>query len=286
MDCVNALYQYTAVPFHLIVVDDSTDLTPLYFSELNKERNNITYIHSDEPYKCGNQIFNIAVQNAKTPFIATVMNSITVEPQWFIQPLEIMRLYPKVGVIGFKCLFAANKLIEHAGIQMMSTDISQISKLISMATDASQMARDAVGYWQSISTHCPVDIGRDMPSHWFSLSGPCEATQWAFALLRKEAVAGNMDETIFNGFKGWDDIDNCYAVRKAGWDIFYCGSSVGIHTPRATRGDNSNKADQLNIQNAHVFFKRWGFWRNGNQPQTQQVALNRAQRRQKAKAKK
>jgi len=287
---MNALYQNTSVHFHLIVVDDSTDLTPLYFAGLRKERNNITYIHSDEPYKSGNQFFNLGLSKAKTPFVATVMNSITVEPQWEIQALEIMKLYPKVGVIGFKCLFPNIGIydgrIEHAGIKMVPTDTVDFSKFLSVATDTVEVARDAVSYWRSISTHCPCDIGKGSPSHWFSLSGPVEAVQWAFALLRKEAVVGNLDETLFHGFKGWDDIDNCFAVRKAGWEIFYCGTGVGIHTPRATRADNSEDANQQNIQNAHVFFKRWGFWRNGNQPQPAQAGLNRAQRRKAVRAKK
>ena len=61
MQCIESLYMNTKTPFHLIIVDDSRDrLTPVYLEELQKERGHedITVIHSDKPYKSGNQIFN------------------------------------------------------------------------------------------------------------------------------------------------------------------------------------------------------------------------------------
>lgn len=230
MKCIDALYVCTPSPFHLIVVDDSTDLTPLYMADLQKSRNNLTYIHSDVPYKSGNQIFNIGLANTETEYAATVMNSVTVQPEWEIAALKLMDEHPKIGVIGFKCLFPEylSGNIESAGIRMAK--------------------------W------LPVDIGRDLPSHRLSGIYQVEAVQWAFALLRVEAVKGNLDEDLFNGFKGVDDIDNCFVVKDKGWDIFYCGMGVGYHDPKATRGDNSLEAKKLNAENMTTFYKRWGYY--------------------------
>jgi len=230
--CIQTLYAHTPTPFHLIVVDDSKDLTPLYMRDfINQfsDKHEITHVYSKVPYKCGNQIFNKALEHCRTPFMATVMNSVRVEPEWEVGPLQILMADPKVGYVGSKCLFYHNGLIECAGIKMVK--------------------------W------LPTDIGRDEPGHRIALAFDVEATQWAFGTLRVEAgKSAKFDETSFNGFRGWDDIDNCFVLKKAGWKIVECGHSVGYHKPRLTRGNNSPESQEENRQNAHAFFKRWGFW--------------------------
>jgi GT2 family glycosyltransferase len=227
MNCLITLYKITTTPFHLIVIDDSTDLTPIWMNEFCKEHNNVTFIHSSVPYKNGNLIFEKAFDNCKTPFLATIMNSIKVEPDWEIGALQIMNSDPKIGCVIMKCLFP-NGLIESAGIQMVK--------------------------------YLPCDIGRDQPGHRCSMSREVQAGQWAFALVRVESAKGTLDTTGFHGFKGWDDIDNCLVLKKNGWKIFYCGVSVGYHEPRATRGDNSELAAQENRENGIYFYKKWGFY--------------------------
>ncbi len=231
---VESIYRFTSHPFHLIVVDDSDpklDATPAYFERFCKTHKNITYIHSDVPYTCGNQFFNIAIKNMETKYLATVMNSIKVQPKWDVEAVKLMDQDAKIGCIGFKCLFPEADRIECAGIQLFA------------------------GY-------VPIDIGKDLPATYLTESYEVQAIQWAFALLRKEAVEGNLDETIFNGFKGWDDIDNCFVLKNKGWKIWYCGFGVGVHQPRATRGDNTPDGYLKNKQNGRTFYKRWGLWNN------------------------
>ncbi len=230
MRCMGALYNNTQSPFNLIVVDDSDDETPAYFTRIMKERKNITYIHSDVPYKEGNQIFNIGLKAATTPFVAMVMNSVRVEPDWEIVALQLMRANPQLAVIGFKCILP-DRTIESAGIRMVK--------------------------W------LPCDLGRGLPSHRLSTVYESDAVQWAFALLRKEAVTP-LEEGVFNGFKGWDDIDNCFVVKKNGWKVFYDGLGVGYHEPRSTRGDDGAEAAKLNAENGERFYKRWGLWEEFN----------------------
>ncbi len=256
--CIKTLYQNTLFPFHLIVVDDSTDLTPLYIGQLQKERDNITYIHWDTPFKNGNQFFNEALKSCKYDFVATVMNSVMVEPEWEIVALEVLRGHPKVGTIGLKCLFPPELTyggtIESAGIELRG--------------------------------HIPIDIGAHFPAHRLSAVYERQAVQWAFAIHRREALIGNLDEDVYNGFVGWDDIDNCFVLKKKGWMIMYCGAGAGYHTPRATRGDDSKEASKKNEENAHIFFKRCGLWdlfvkRTGyKEPESLiPVTPNRAERR-------
>ncbi len=226
MQCIDTLYGNTRSPFDLIVVDDSTDETPAYFARIGKEKPNVTYIHSDTPYEECNIKFNIGLEHTKTPYMVTVMNSVLVEPEWEIVALQLMKNDPKIGIIGFKCILP-DRTIESAGIKMVK--------------------------W------LPCDLGRGQPSHRLSTVYEVEAAQWAFAMLRKDAVYP-LEVGVFHGFKGWDDIDNCFVVKKAGWKIIYDGLGVGYHKPRATRGDDGAEAARQNTENGERFYKRWGLW--------------------------
>ena len=232
IECLDALYTNTSFPFHLIVVDDSIDLTPLYIRNFQKEHDNITYIHSDEPFKTGNQFFNRAFEKCKHEFVATVMNSVRVEPEWEIVALTMLENTPKIGTIGLKSLFASDGKIESAGIALVNFDQT---------------------------FNATTDLGRGLPGHRLAIVRPVDAVQWALAIHRREAVYP-LDEDVYYGFKGWDDLDNCFAIKQKGWEVYYCGMGCGYHKPRATRA--SSTADSLfqNRVNAEKFYKRWNMW--------------------------
>lgn len=230
--CIESIYQNTKTPFHLIIADDgdqNKDMASIFVEGVANKYPNVTLIHKDPPgFKTGNEFFNAAFNHMQTDYIATVMNSIAVELDWEIVPLDLLKNQTDVGIVGMKCLFAQNGNIESAGI-------------------------DFVGY-------TPIDIGRDNPGH--RLSGVTEvpACQWALAMLRKQAVVGNLENDTFFGHVGWDDIDNCLTVKKKGWKILYCGVGVGYHTPRATRGSDTFEANAKNLVNSHIFYKRNNYW--------------------------
>lgn len=229
MGCLDCLYAHTFNPFHLIIMDDSKDdMTPQYIEKVIKAKGNVTYLYSEEPYKEGNQMFNLAFEHCKTPYVATVMNSIEVEPNWDKMSVQLLEKDPTVGTVGMKTLFKYSGLIECAGIYM--------------------------------HTFLPEDIGRDEYSHRLSEVYQCEATQWAFAMHRVEAVKGNISEGEFHGFVGVDDIDNCFRIRSKGWKVVYNGVGVAFHYPRATRGSNDIEAYHKNRENLERFYKSWGYW--------------------------
>ena len=230
--CFEALYQHTQAPFHLIFLsadrpDEETPITHLWALDQLQKHDNITYCHRKRDWNTGNQFFNCGLKYALTEYVATIMNSVQVEPAWEVCALDLMKSDDKIGTIGFKCLFP-NGLIESAGIRFAGI--------------------------------VPSDIGRDEPGYRCNEIRDAEAVQWAFALHRKKALEGTLEEDVFNGHVGWDDIDNNLCVRKKGWKIVYCGQGVGIHAPRSTRGSNSVDAFLKNQENAHRFFKRWGLW--------------------------
>lgn len=245
--CVDALYAFTQAPFQLIVADDTDatiaegafhavdelDRTLPYFGKLLSVRNNVTYLNVGKPFKTGNQLFNFALRYCQHEYVATVMNSIIVQPGWETVALQLMEQHKEVGIIGFKNLFPPDN--NHSG-QIESAGID-------------------------FQKHVPFDIGRDLPAHLLTEIKKVKVVQWAFALHRKRAIVGNLDDYLFNGFVGWDDIDNCMVVTSKGWNILYCGMGSGYHYPRATRGTDRPEAAQMNRENAHIFYKRWGLWK-------------------------
>lgn len=238
--CVPAIYAHTKAPFHLIVIDDSTpdmddgkDETPQYFKRLKIEQTNVTYFHSDVPFTSGNQIFNLGFTLGTNRFIATVMNSVMVEPDWDVVAVQMMAANPKIGITGLKCLKLGwgegqDGQIESAGLY--------------------------------IHEHIPCDLGRDEAGHRRSNSYPVFCVQWAFALLRREAVEGNLREDLFNGFVGFDDIDNTVFLRYKGWEAWYCGLGAGYHQTHATRRSDEDDKFIANRKNGEIFYKRWGYW--------------------------
>jgi GT2 family glycosyltransferase len=234
-NCIKSIYENTQTPFHLIIADSPDKpvpdkiLTSAFIEGVAQRYNNVTIIKKQEvDFKTGNEFFNAALAHCQTDFMATVMNSTAVQPDWDIAALDIMRRQPEVGIIGFKAIYPHNNLIESAGIAM--------------------------------DGFTPIDIARDFPTHRQCGVYECIAVQWAFALVRKQAVVGNLEEDTFFGHVGWDDIDNCFEVRKKGWKILYCGIGAGYHSVRATRGNDSLEAAVKNLYNAHTFYRRQGYW--------------------------
>lgn len=233
---IKAIYQFTKTPFELIVVDDSTpdmdegtDLTPQWLERFHKTHSNMTILHSDIPYREGNQIFNIGLKHAKHDFVATIMNSVTVEPEWERVALQFLKEHAEVAIVGLKNLVPMDGRIE-AGATFFNEE------------------------------GIPLDLHQNHPGHRFANLQECEAVPWSLAILRKAAVAGHIPEGIYNGFKGWDDLDNCMVIRNKGWKVFYCGYGAGYHDTRATRASDTHSNLNLNKQNAETFYKRWGYW--------------------------
>lgn len=246
--CVQAIYAHTRNLFHLIVVDNSTpdmdngtDQTPQWFKTMQVEHKNITFLHYDRDFKSGNEMFNIGYAHGNSRFVATVMNSIRVEPDWDVVATKMMADNPKIGIIGFKCLKLGwdNKRIE--GDDILTDGLIESAGIY-------------------MNTYTPCDMGRNEPSHRLCSSYPCASLQWAFALTRREAVVGNLDEDLWQNFVGWDDIDNTFYLRYKGWEAWYCGLGVGYHVTHATRGSASDETLIKNRKNAEIFYKRWGYW--------------------------
>ncbi len=229
---VQALYNWTKVPFRLIVIDDSTDggQTELYFKNLKKEmgeEDNVTFVHSKEQFKNGNQIINKGMKEANGEVVTYLGNSTWVEPEWLEAGISMMDKEEDVAIMGFK-LVRPNGTLEHAGI-----------------------------YWTPDMPH-HYNYGANEAAHRYTHIREVDIVGFALCLLRKSAFPDGLDEKSYNGFAGYDDLDNCLSAKKRGWRILYCGLGTAIHLEGATRSKGSDEYATKVEENRQTFLNRWG----------------------------
>jgi len=229
---VDCLYRYTDKLFRLTVVDDSTDETPIYLERLAKERNNVQVVRPEEYIRCTNHAINIGLANTDLPIICFMGNSISVEPNWLDAAYRLIQQRDNCGVVGFKILNP------HGTIQ--STGIVGVFDNGLMAVN-----------------------GKDEAGHRCTYVSFVPAIGGCLFLIKRKAIAtlkdGKMDDTTYHGFRGWDDLDMCLSVGKAGWDVLYCGYGSAYHIDSPTKKQGAEKNDFYKEleENQKIFLTKW-----------------------------
>ena len=223
LQCIDALYGNTQVPFQITVIDDSTDLTPIYLSGLIKERGNVRVVNPDVVISSANQAINIGLKQTQSNPVLFLCNSTFVEPDWLPLSLKLMENIEKVGLVGFKLLFPFTSVIIEAGDHVYP--------------DTKR-----------------VNMGRGLASHKYTHIRQVNAIGWAAILINREALPKNgLEEDYYLGFVGVDDFDNCLEIKKRGWNIIYNGYGVVYH--QLGRSESNNWADVA--ENNRRFIERW-----------------------------
>ncbi len=214
--CVDALYQNTSVPFKLTVIDDSTDETPKYIMELAHKKGNIKYTRPNIFIKSANQVVNLGVKMTQSDPFVFLINSAFVSPNWLTIPLYLMEYEWKVGLVGFKIVDPETHLI----------------------TDA---AGGSAGEPENNMTFAMETI----------------RVGWAATLIRRAALPeGGLDENYYIGFRGVDDTDNCFEIKKRGWRIIYNGYNSIYHVPRSSSCLTRQTWKETN-ENCRRFLEKW-----------------------------
>ncbi len=222
--CIKALYEHTNIPFRLIIVDDSTDLTPQYCRQLAKEKGNIVYTRQRKPLLNSNRKFNIGIKKVTSDYFVVIGNSMTVEPYWLEGALELMEKDSSVGCVGMKLLYPSG-IIECAGMTF-----DQDGNLF--------------------------DYGRGESGHRHGFIRELVVTNGPY-LLRKEAIIkAPLDTKTYIAWSGFEDMDMCMTIREAGYRVMYCGTSCAYHLARATTGENPDFAKNWE-ENRQRFCKKW-----------------------------
>jgi GT2 family glycosyltransferase len=81
-ESLQRIFEYTRIPFNLIVVDCNTPKVYwLQIEQVLKGRSNVKVIHNDH-YLQANQLRNLVIQEAKDEFLCFIENDVLVEEGW------------------------------------------------------------------------------------------------------------------------------------------------------------------------------------------------------------
>ncbi|MDZ8085558.1 MAG: glycosyltransferase [Nostoc sp. DedQUE12b] len=81
-ECLQRIFDYTCIPFNLIVVDGNTP--KVYWQQIEEVlqgRSNVKIIHAND-YLMPNQAKNLVIQEAKDDFVCFIENDVLVEKGW------------------------------------------------------------------------------------------------------------------------------------------------------------------------------------------------------------
>jgi hypothetical protein len=215
-----------------VVDNNSTDDS---VSFVKKEYPEIKVIQSEKNlgYGCAH---NLALE--KYPdyqYYIFMNNDIKVEPGWLAELLKVIQMKENVGAVGPKILLSKKKedkyVINSAGLEITNH---------LLAYDRYEGKYDDEKY----SVTEKVD-------------GICGAVM----LVSKE-VLEKVEGFHPKMFLYYEDVDLSLRIRDAGYDIYYCGSSVVYHEHMASTGNlGSFKRNWMNMENRYVSIKgRLGFF--------------------------
>ena len=143
---------------------------------------------------------------ASGEFILFLNNDTQVMPGWLSNLVKIMDTHPEVGITGSKLIYPDGRLQEAGGI----------------------IFNDASG-WNYGRLQDPTD-----PK--FNRNRPVDYCSGASLMIRKTLweQLGGFDERYAPAY--YEDTDLCFAIRQAGYQVFYCHDSEVIHHEGITAG--------------------------------------------------
>ncbi len=219
--CVEALAAHTPeeLDYELIFVDNgSTDATPELLADLEGDVRVIRNQTNLGFAKACNQ----GAAAARGEVIVFLNNDTVPQPGWLEPLLETIRKVPRVGAAGSKLVLPDNR-IQHAGV-IVGKDTQALHWL----------------YHEENPDPAIVGQERDLQV----VTAACMAVPKAVF----EQVGG-FDEAYRNGY---EDVDLCFKIRKAGYRVRIVPRSVLVHEESASAG----RFDHQDA-NAELCAKRW-----------------------------
>ncbi len=166
------------------------------------------------------RLINVGRANIDAPYMLTVNNDVTVVSADWIEALLEQAQRPEVGVVGGRLLYPDGR-VQHEGIGIGNVRGGYIAANL----DAEWMGR----------------VIRDVSA----VTGACQ--------MVKTAVfdeVGGYDETLQVGF---NDVDFCLRVQKAGYLVVYTPHAELTHPESASRGKALDP-----VADYELFWQRWG----------------------------
>jgi GT2 family glycosyltransferase len=223
-DFLKSLYNCTYKNIEVFVVDNASKNPPTI---LKSEFPKINLILSEENlgFAGGN---NLAIQQSNGKYIFLLNNDTIVEPD-FLEPIvALMEQNEQIGIASSKLVYSADpNLLQFAG----STGINLYTG-----------RGFAIGHKQKDNSE-------------FSKSYKTQLAHGAAMLISRKALekVGLMADLYFLYY---EEVDFCERVKRAGFEIWYCGASKVIHKESMSVGKDSPMKVYYLTRNRLIFTRR------------------------------
>jgi GT2 family glycosyltransferase/glycosyltransferase involved in cell wall biosynthesis len=222
--CLDRIWRNTgaAVTWEVIVVDNgSSDGTREHFEGGGALPGPVVYHRNPTNlgFARGN---NIGARLARGRYLLFLNNDTLVQPGWLEEMVRLAERDPAVGVVGIKQLFPYTGTIHHTGIVFT-----------------------AGGIPQHLYPHADARLPHvNKQREYQAVTGAC-------LLIPKDLFerCGQFDDGYLNGY---EDVDLCLAVRRAGRKVVCCTSAFIYHYGQITEGRTLD-----DDANARRFAEKW-----------------------------
>jgi len=204
--CIDSLYKSSSLrSFELIVVDNnSSDGTREFLASRQDNITIITNTNNQGFAKACNQGARAAIGQ----YVIFLNNDTEVQPGWLDEFVKCCRQNHRIGAVGAKLLYADNT-IQHAGVAIKNSPHPIFPYHIHRGKQADSPEVNKVLEYQAVTGAC--------------------------MLVRRKVFEqiGGFDEEFLNGY---EDIDLCFRIGEAGYNVVYCPTSVVYHYESVSSG--------------------------------------------------
>jgi GT2 family glycosyltransferase len=232
IECLESLKKITYPNYEVIVVDNGSKGNDADALE-EKYKGYIKVIRNKENlgFAEGNNVaIREVLKEGKSEYILTLNNDTTVEPNFLYEVIKCAQKHPRAGSIQPKMILAKwPQYIDSIGLELSKTGFGF----------------NLGGYQNSNLFNEEIEI-----------LGPCAGA----ALYKVEAVKDIMIDNEFfdkDFFAYSEDFDVALRLRWAGWESWYCPTSIVYHKRGATGGVRSKFTAYYGTRN-----QNWNLFKN------------------------
>lgn len=237
LNCLRAVFQQDlSVPFEVIVVDNGSVDNSV--ERIRNEFPDVQVIALSENIGFG-PANNLGLQQSRGRYVLFLNSDTVVEPSSLRTCLEYLEQHHRVGMVGCKLVLPDGRL-DHGcrrGLPTPGRALLYFSRLGALFP----RSRWLNGYTLSF-------MDPDQVASVDCISG-------AFMFVRREVLeqVGGFDPDYF--FYG-EDIDLCFRVRQAGWEIHYLPTARTLHLRGASTGTSNWKVRSLFFETMWIFYQK------------------------------
>lgn len=217
---MDSVQKNTEWPFELIVVDNASNDGTQDFILNSDYTMDGQYLRNEE-----NMGFAIAnnqgAEVAKGDFICFLNNDTIVTKGWLTAMMNVFSEEKAVGMVGARLVHPGQGTIQHAGVVRLSSGVPDHINFKKNMDHPDVMERKQ---YFAVTAACAV-----MPKQLFNEMGGFDERYWC----------------------GWEDMDLCQKVRRAGYQIIYEPTALVYHYESRTEGryskEDSNFALYMSI---------------------------------------